>query len=112
MKRLDPNQRLDNARNRADLARLRFVTALDGTRKRLSPGRLKDDALLVVSDRVDDAKNEARQALRRHPLLTLSAVAGAVAILFWAPARHLTLYAARAGQFIWLNRKLWSPKND
>ncbi len=112
MKPLSPHQRLSNARDRANLARLRFVTALDGTRKRVSPARLKDDALLAINDKIDDAKNDARQALRRHPVVTVSAVAGGAAILFWAPARHLALYAARVGQFIWLNRKLWTPKKS
>jgi len=104
--------RLHTARERADLARLRFANALRGTRARLSPEHLKDDAIRAVSDRVEAGKNEVRRAIRRHPVVTGVAIAGLGASLFWKPARSVAIYGVRASQFIWLNRNLWRSTND
>lgn len=112
MRPVDPRRRLADTRERADLARRRFTTALNGTRRRLSPDRLKADALVVAGDKMDEAKRAARQSLRRHPVLAVSAALGGLAIMFWAPARHLALFGTRASQLIWVNRKLWRSKND
>ncbi len=105
-------KRLDQARKRAELARLRFTTALDGTRRRLSFGRLKEDALVAANDKVDEAKANVRQSIRRHPFMVVSVVLGGVAFMFWSPARHLSRYGMRLAQLFWLNRKMWSSNDD
>ncbi|MBB5986318.1 hypothetical protein [Sphingobium lignivorans] len=70
-----PEQRQDvaQARAHADLARLRFSTALGNVRQRISPGRLKDDALTAVGEKVESAKLQARMSIRSHPVLMASA---------------------------------------
>jgi len=103
-------RRLAEARARADIARRRFASALQSTRRRIAPQRLKEDALVAVNDKVDETKQTVRQTVRRHPLLTVSAVVGGVAILVWSPARHLALIGARASQIIWMNRALWRTR--
>lgn len=112
MRFVDPRRRLAATRERADLARRRFNAALNGTRNRLAPDRLKAEALVVAGDKLDEAKRAARQSLRRHPFLAVSATLGGLAIMFWAPARHLALFGTRASQLIWVNRKLWRTRND
>lgn len=109
-----PEQRQDvaQARAHADLARLRFSTALGNVRQRISPGRLKDDALTAVGEKVESAKLQARMSIRSHPVLMASAASGFVALLFWRPARTTLLYGARLAQIVWLNRKLWSASSD
>lgn len=106
----DPRRRLTETRARADLARRRFATALQSTRRRVAPARLKEDALLAVSDKVSEAKQAVRKSVRRHPLLAVSAVVGGVAIMVWSPARQLALFGARTSQIIWMNRALWRTR--
>lgn len=112
MKPVDPQQRLVRASERAELARLRFVTALDGTRQRLSFDRLKDDALVAAGDKVQEAKETVRQTIRNRPFMVGSVIIGGLAFIFWAPARLMARYGARAAHLFWLNRTLWSPRND
>lgn len=112
MRQTDPHAGLALAREQADLARLRFSTALGQTRRRLAPGRLRNDALVAAGDKVEETKQSLRQAIRRHPVRTAASVAGLLAIMFWRPARLIALYGMRGAQFALLNRRLWSPGND
>jgi hypothetical protein len=109
MSREKDEERLKRARGRADLARMRFTTALDATRRRLSPDRLKNDASLLVSDKVTEAKRSLWQSLRAHPIMTSSAVLGAAALVFWKPARIAAGYGLRIAELVWLNRNLRRP---
>jgi len=112
MSRGDPRQHLADTRERADQARLRFAAALQNTRRHLTPDRLKADARVVASDKVHEAKQSLRQSIRSHPLLTAAAALGGLALMFWAPARYLALFGARASQLIWVNRSLWKSNHD
>ncbi|HWJ71430.1 MAG TPA: hypothetical protein VNS79_15405 [Sphingobium sp.] len=112
MSRGDRHQRLADARERADDARLRFAVALQSTRDRVMPDRLKADARNLASSKAHDAKQSLRQSIRRHPLLSAAAVLGGLALMFWAPARYLALFGARASQLIWMNRNLWKSSHD
>lgn len=112
MNRTDKDQRVIKARERATIARLRFTNSLQSTQRRLSPSRLKVDAKVAVSDRLDKARADARQTIRRHPILTASGVAGLLTVLFWRPARVTALFGMRAAQLVWLNRRLWRGSND
>jgi hypothetical protein len=113
MSSADPqHQRLVEARARATVARLRFISSAQSTRRRLSLGRLKEDAREAATDRLDEAKRDLRQTVRRHPVLVLSAVAGAAAIIFWKPARLVALYGIRGAELVWFNRKLWRSNDD
>jgi hypothetical protein len=110
--RSDLHQHLAVTRERADHARLRFNNALQSTRHRLTPDRLKADARAITNDKAREAKQSLRQSIRHHPLLTASALLGGLALLFWAPARQLALFGARASQLIWVNRSLWKSRHD
>lgn len=112
MSRGDPHQHLADTRERADQARLQFLNALQSTRHRLTPDRLKADARVMANGKAREAKQSLRQSIRRHPLLTASAALGGLALLFWAPARQLALFGARASQLIWVNRNLWKSRHD
>lgn len=109
MSREKDEERLKRARGRADLARMRFATALDSTRRRFSPERLKGDASLLVSDKMADAKRGMWQSLRAHPVMASSAVLGAAALVFWRPARVAVSYGLRIAELVWLNRNLRRP---
>ena len=112
MSATDQDLRLAKARERATIARLRFINSLQSTQRRLSPDRLKEDAQLAVSDRLDQARTDVKQTIRRHPILAISGVAGILAVLFWMPARTTALLGMRAAQFVWINRRLWRNIND
>jgi len=104
---VDKDQRVVKARERATVARLRFNSSLQSTQRRLSFGRLKEDAQVAVGDRVEQAKQDVRQTIRRHPFMIATGVAGLLAILFWKPGRIIALYGMRGAQLLWLNRRLW-----
>ncbi len=100
------------ARERADLARMRFANSLSNARERLSPARLKQDAVVAAGDKVADVRKSVRSQLFRHPVLAAAAAASGVALLFWKPARKVALVGLRAGRIIWVNRQLWSSIRD
>jgi hypothetical protein len=109
---VDPEERLIRARERATIARLRFVSSLQSRQRRLSFDRLKNDAFLAASDKVDEVRNDMQQTLRRHPLIAASGVLGLIAMIFWRPARLAALYGMRGAQLVWLNRRLWRQIDD
>ncbi|MGF7170957.1 hypothetical protein FHS91_002645 [Sphingobium xanthum] len=112
MSKVDPEERLIRARERATVARLRFISSLQSTQRRLSFDRLKGDALVAASDKADEVRSDMRQALRRHPLMAASGVLGLIAVIFWRPARLAALYGMRGAQLVWLNRRLWRQIDD
>jgi len=112
MSGVDPHQKLIAARERATIARLRLINSVQSTQRRLSFGRLKDDALVAASDKVDEIRNDLRQTVRKHPIAIASATVGVLTALFWRPARIATLYGLRGAQIVWLNRRLWRRFND
>lgn len=108
----DPRQRLIAARERATVARLRFLNSLQSTQRRLSFDRLKSDALVAAGDKAEQVKQDVKNSVRRHPLIAASAVLGFIAVIFWKPARIAALYGMRGAQLFWLNRSLWRQVDD
>jgi len=100
------------ARQRADGARQRFTAALQIARQRISPASLKEDAVETIHQKTNQAKRRTRSILRRHPVLATVAATGTVALLFWKPVRFMLLYGMRGAWLIWLNRALWSLRDD
>jgi len=45
-------------------------------------------------------------------VLATVAATGTVALLFWKPVRFMLLYGMRGAWLIWLNRALWSLRDD
>ena len=107
MTMLDPQDRLDKARVRADNARTTFNLSLDGAKARISPARLKQDVSDAISGRVADTKQKVRDKVDAHPVIATGVAASAAAIIFWRPARMLIGLGLRATRMIWLNRFLW-----
>lgn len=99
---------LSAARQRADEARARFSVALLHLRDRISPGRIKDDAVHAASEKMHRAKENARAAVQRHPFIAVATTIAGLALLFWRPARSMMIYGARGAWFVWLNRAIWS----
>lgn len=112
MSDIDRDRRVVQARERATVARLRFINSVQSTRRRLSWGRLKDDALVAASDKVEEVRHDISQTVRRHPLLAASGLFGLVSVLFWKPARLAAMYGMRGAQLLWLNRRLWRQVDD
>ncbi len=108
----DPALRLIRARERADWARLRFHNSLKSTQERLSFGRLKEDALLAANDRAQELRQDMRETVRRHPVMTASAIVGLIAVMFWKPARIAAHYGMRGAQLLWLNQRLWRQTDE
>ena len=104
-------QKIAKAREQANLARLRFAHALDSTRHRVAPGRLKEDALVAIGDKVDETKQAVRDTVRKHPVIVGTAAIGTVAVLFWKPARAAALFGLHAAELIWFNRNLWRSRS-
>ena len=112
MSSIDRDQRVIDARARATVARLRFTNSLQSTRRRLSWGRLKEDASLAVSDKITEARQDLTQTVRRHPVLAATGVLSLFAVMFWKPARIAAMYGMRGAQLVWLNRRLWREIDD
>jgi len=91
---------------------MRFIGALDSVRERLRPVHLKADAIDAISDQIESAKEGVRTAIRQHPILTASAAAGGLVLIFWRPVRLVLLYGMRGAWMVWLNRALWSNRHD
>lgn len=95
------------ARERADLARMRLRDAADATRTRLQPARLKGDALIALSDRVDKGLRDLGELARKRPFIAAGAFIGLGVALFWPPARRIARKGARIAWLAWIYRKLW-----
>lgn len=104
-------RKIAKARERADLARLRFANSLDGTRRRLSPDRLKADARIAVSDKIQETKDDMRRTVRKHPVMVGTAAVGTLALLFWKPARATALMGLHIAELVWFNRNLWRSRS-
>jgi hypothetical protein len=80
-------ERVAQARQQADMARLHFIAAIGETKARLAPQRLKDDALIALTDKVDEARTVTVSFIRQRPVLIMTVVGTLSAIVFWRPAR-------------------------
>jgi len=111
MSKADKERQIARARERADLARMRFGNAVSGVLHRLTPDNLRAEAIEVVSDQLEQAKNDLLKRFKHWPVALGTVAAAALAVLFWRPARVAARYALRAATIAWSMRDLWRPKN-
>ena len=111
MGRSEQERELARARERADLARLRFSNAVDGVLDRLTPERLRAEAIEAATDQLEQAKRDLMQRFRHWPLalgsLAAAILAGVLALIFWRPARVAARYAFRLGSMALTLKGLW-----
>lgn len=111
MSKANKEREIAKARERADLARMRFGNAVNGVLQRLTPDNLRAEAIEVVSDQLEQAKNDLLQRFRHWPVALGTVAAAGLAVLFWRPARVAARYVMRAAMLAWSMRDLWRSKN-
>ncbi len=112
MSTADKDREIARARERADLARMRFGNAVNGVLHRLTPDNLRAEAIEVVSDQLEQARHDLLQRFRHWPLAAAAISVAGAAVLFWRPARVVARYALRVASIAWSTRDLWRKKND
>jgi len=95
------------ARERADLARMRFGNAVTGVLDKLRPDRLRHELIEVASDQFELAGRDLLKRFRHWPAALGAAGVAALAIIFWKPARVAAGWAVRLASFAWSTRDLW-----
>jgi hypothetical protein len=101
---------LAHARERADLARMRFGNAFDAVMRRMTPERLGADAVGAASDRFEIALRNLFGKTRYWPLAAGLLLLGAATVTFWRPARTVGRYALQFAQLVWATRQIWRLK--
>jgi hypothetical protein len=112
MSKANKDREIARARERADLARMRFGNAVSGVLQRLTPDNLRAEAIEVVSDQLEQAKQDLLQRFRHWPVAVATIGAAGIALIFWRPARVVARYALRLASIAWSTRDLWRKKND
>jgi hypothetical protein len=112
MSKSDKDREIVRARERADLARMRFSNAVTGVLQRLTPDNLRAEAIEVVSDQLEQAKHDLLRRFRHWPVAAATIGAAGVAVIFWRPARVVARYALRVASIAWSTRDLWRKTND
>ena len=112
MSKANKEREIARARERADLARMRFGNAVNGVLHRLTPDNLRAEAIEVVSDQLEQAKLDLLQRFRHWPVMVATIGAAGAAVIFWRPARVVARYALRVASIAWSTRDLWRKKND
>lgn len=80
----------DAAVRRADMARTRFVGAVDTAKLRFAPERLKADARDKAEELAHAAGDKAKASVRNHPFIVGGAVTGVIAWLLRRPIAALS----------------------
>src|SRR5690606_35267903 len=94
-----------------DAARVEFRSALAAARERIAPGRLKEDAVVAVTNRMDDARAAGAALVRRRPVLSVL-IGGTLAVLiFWRPARALGRGTSKLGRFLHDRIEQWRMRH-
>jgi hypothetical protein len=110
MSKSDQDRQIARARERADLARLRFSNAVSGVLDRLTPDRLRAEAIEIAADQLEQTRRDLMQRFRYWPVAAASVAAAGVTIAFWRPARVAARYGLQIASFVWSTRNLWRPK--
>ena len=107
MSKSDEQRDIDRARERADLARLRFGNAVNGVLQRLAPERLTADVVEAATDQIQNAKRDLLQKFKHWPVVAASIFLAAAAMAFWRPARVVGSYAFRLASVVLATQKVW-----
>ena len=107
MARTEQERELARARERADLARLRFGNAVNGVLERITPDRLRAEAIEAATDQFEQAKRDLMQRFRHWPIAIGALAAALLTLIFWRPARVALRYAFRLGSMALTLKGLW-----
>jgi hypothetical protein len=103
---------LIEARERADLARMRFGNAFDGVLRRVAPERLRADALDAASGQFETMRRQLLERIRHWPFALGLLAAALLLTIFWRPARRLGQRALHLAEFGWAIQRLWRRTNE
>ncbi len=103
----EERREIARARERADLARLRFGNAVTSALHRVTPDRLKADAIEEAREQINNARRDLMKRFRYWPVALGAVGVGAAALIFWKPARVVAQYGARAVGLAWTGWQLW-----
>ncbi|MET0239416.1 MAG: hypothetical protein ABW184_05910 [Sphingobium sp.] len=84
---------LQEARDRAALARVAVRDAASDLFASFTPSRLKAEAALSARHRLDEAKVALRKSIRTHPLLACLSLAGAATLITYLLRRPVAALA-------------------
>jgi len=98
---------IQRARERADLARLRFGNSVTSALHRVTPDRLKQDAIEEAREQLGNARRDLMKRFRYWPVAAGAVGVGILAMIFWTPARVVGRYGARAVGIAWTGWQLW-----
>ncbi|WP_443970775.1 hypothetical protein [Sphingobium sp. CR28] len=84
------NHTVMEARRRADAARIAFRAASISARERIAPGRLKEDAVVAVTNRLNETRSASVALVKRRPVLSVLIGGTLAALLFWRPVIALS----------------------
>lgn len=82
---------------RADAARFAFLQAVNATKERFQPDRLKTDAKVKIYQAMEATKAGTRKAIRSHPGTVVGVVGAVTAIIFRRPLMALVRKLYRGG---------------
>ncbi len=94
------------ARERADLARLRFGNAVTSALHRVTPERLKEDAFEEAREQLNNARRDLMKRFRYWPVALVAVGVGTAALIFWKPARAIAQKGARVAGLAWTGWQL------
>jgi len=98
------------ARERADLARLRFGNATQDLIGAFSPDRLKARTIEAASQQFHNARHDLMRRVRHWPLAFAGGALVVGALIFWRPGRKAARLAMRVGSIAWATRNIWRPR--
>ncbi len=111
MSKSEQHREITRARERADLARLRFSNSVGDIVDRLTPDRLRAEAIEIIADQLERTRSDLLVRFKNWPVAAGAAAAvasTAVAVFtFWKPARGLLRYIMRFASVLWTARDLW-----
>lgn len=93
-------ENLSVARDRAVASRVALRDAVHDAMERFAPQRLKEDAAVVATHQLDEAKAALRRTVKRHPVLLWSTVAIVLAFILRRPVGALVRQIAAAARAI------------
>lgn len=87
------------------VAQADFLLSVDKAKARLSPGRLKQDAIRTLKHTAENVQKDAVAGARAHPVITGGVAAAVAALLFRRPLMALSRKAGVSVRKAWDARK-------